>query len=243
MAAIKDENFVTTHGWMINKLNLKGNALRVYAVIYGFSQTDNNTFNGSKGYLAAWCNGSTRGVAKNIDYLLEKGYIKKIDKFIKGVKFCEYYAVELSSIVVNKVPEQEEQSSESVEQSSEKQEQSSYNNIDTIVDTIVDKIDPVFNTNKAFKKFWKRYPNKKAKPTAEKKFNTKCKDFETYKAIMFGLRKYQNSKEWKNSEFIPHPATWLNQERWNDEMEVENDKSKGYKNDYTERLRGKVKRV
>ena len=35
---MKDENYIVLQGWMINKLNLKGNELTVYALIYGYSQ-------------------------------------------------------------------------------------------------------------------------------------------------------------------------------------------------------------
>ena len=36
MAKIKNENFIAIQGWMINELQLKGNDLIVYALIYGF---------------------------------------------------------------------------------------------------------------------------------------------------------------------------------------------------------------
>ena len=36
MSEIKDENFIMIQGWMVNMLNLKGNELLVYAIIYGF---------------------------------------------------------------------------------------------------------------------------------------------------------------------------------------------------------------
>nr|DAI57620.1 MAG TPA: hypothetical protein [Caudoviricetes sp.] len=34
MSEIKDENFTTIQGWMLNRLNLKGNELIIYAIIY-----------------------------------------------------------------------------------------------------------------------------------------------------------------------------------------------------------------
>ena len=38
---IKNENYVLIQGWMINELKLKGNELLIYALIYGFSQAEN----------------------------------------------------------------------------------------------------------------------------------------------------------------------------------------------------------
>ena len=86
---IKNDNYVITHGWMINKLNLSGNNLLVYAIIYGFTQDDKHWFNGSREYLASWCNCTVRGIQKNINYLLERNLI--IKKESKGFNTpCEY---------------------------------------------------------------------------------------------------------------------------------------------------------
>ena len=74
---IKDDNYIIIHGWMINKLNLSGNNLKVYAIIYGFTQDDNQWFRGSREYLAAWCNCTVRGVQKNLNYLVENNLILK----------------------------------------------------------------------------------------------------------------------------------------------------------------------
>ena len=35
---MKDGNYYTVYGWMINQLKLKGTTLQLYAVIYGFSE-------------------------------------------------------------------------------------------------------------------------------------------------------------------------------------------------------------
>ena len=61
---IKDENYIAVQGWMRNQLKLKGNELLVYAIIYGFSQTTNQVFNGSLQYLADWCGATKQGVIK-----------------------------------------------------------------------------------------------------------------------------------------------------------------------------------
>lgn len=106
---VKSENFITIQGFMINDLNLKGNELIIYACIYGFSQAENQVFSGSLQYLADWTNSTKQGVSKCLKSLVEKGYIKKEDKYINGVKFCEYYATELNT-VYNKVAQGIQQS-------------------------------------------------------------------------------------------------------------------------------------
>lgn len=74
---IKDTNFVTIQGWMRTKLNLKGNELLAYAVIYGFSQTDGATFTGSRKYLAEWCGCSLATVDRTLNALIDKGLISR----------------------------------------------------------------------------------------------------------------------------------------------------------------------
>ena len=106
---VKDENYINIQGWMVTKLGLKGNELLIYAIIYGFSQTEDQTFNGSLQYLADWTNSTKQGVTKNLKALVEKGYIIKEDKYINNVKFCEYYATKLDT-VYNKVAQGIQQS-------------------------------------------------------------------------------------------------------------------------------------
>lgn len=87
---VKSENFVIIQGWMLNELKLKGNDLMVYAIIYGFSKSDNKCYNGSLQYLADWCNSSVNGIQKNLKNLVSKCLINKKEIYIKKVKFCEY---------------------------------------------------------------------------------------------------------------------------------------------------------
>ena len=41
---IRNENFYTVLGWMLNVLELKGNELIVFAIIYSFSQDGESDF-------------------------------------------------------------------------------------------------------------------------------------------------------------------------------------------------------
>ena len=74
---MNNNNFITIQGWMVNELNLKGNDLLVYAIIYGFSQTEGQFFTGSLQYLADWTNSTKQGIQKNLKNLIDKGLIQK----------------------------------------------------------------------------------------------------------------------------------------------------------------------
>lgn len=87
---MNDENYYVIHGWMINRLNLSGNELILYAVIYGFSQTEGNVFNGTLNYLCS-CAGCERRAALNIlQKLQEKGLIFKNKYDKNGLKNTAY---------------------------------------------------------------------------------------------------------------------------------------------------------
>lgn len=93
---VRRDNYITILGWMVTDLNLKGNELLVYAMIYGFSQTDNQNFTGSLSYFASWTNSTKQGVIKTLKVLEEKKLIEKIEKYVNSVKFCEYRATPIS---------------------------------------------------------------------------------------------------------------------------------------------------
>ena len=99
---VKRENYITVQGFMLTDLKLKGNELLIYACIYGFSQTENQVFNGGLQYLADWVNSTKQSVIKCLKSLEEKGHIIKKEKYINGVKSCEYYTTELNTLL-NKV--------------------------------------------------------------------------------------------------------------------------------------------
>lgn len=94
MSAVKDNNFVTIQGWMRTKLNLKGNELLVYAVIYGFSQADGAKFTGSRKYLAEWCGCSMATIDRTLNSLVDKGAISRTSYVTKhGYRAVEYAAI------------------------------------------------------------------------------------------------------------------------------------------------------
>tara|TARA_R110000751_G_scaffold289180_3_gene395414 strand:+ start:716 stop:1459 length:744 start_codon:yes stop_codon:yes gene_type:complete len=63
-----------------------------------------------------------------------------------------------------------------------------------------------------FNEFWKQYPKKVGKGLARKKYFLAVKTV-SHEDIMKGLARYN-----PDPHFICLPATWLNQERWDDEL-------------------------
>ena len=72
-----------------------------------------------------------------------------------------------------------------------------------------------------FDAFWQAYPNRKGKGAAAKKYEKI--DDDTHKAILLAIdaQKRFRVAAAKTGEFVPEwcmPATWLNQQRWLDEI-------------------------
>lgn len=122
MAKIKNENFIAIQGFMVKELGLTGNELIAYALVYGFSQDDESEFKGSLNYVAEWLNCSRTTAFNLLNKLADDGFIKKTEKTINGVKFCNYSAVkpddeELKKIKLRKQIRKEK---EKLERSSKK---------------------------------------------------------------------------------------------------------------------------
>ena len=99
---IKKESFFTVQAFMVNELKLKGNELLIYAIIFGFSQAENQFFTGSLNYLASWCGISSKTTVKTIlNNLIDKGLLEKEDIYKNGVKYCKYRALtEIKSVSI-----------------------------------------------------------------------------------------------------------------------------------------------
>ena len=65
-----------------------------------------------------------------------------------------------------------------------------------------------------FDLFWNLYPRKVGKPAARRAWM--ARNGAPKGVLLDGLEAWRNSEEWRDPQFIPHPATFLNQRRWED---------------------------
>ena len=72
--------------------------------------------------------------------------------------------------------------------------------------------------------FWNEYPNKVGKGKAWQAWLKLKPTNEVARKIVESVRKYRQTVSWKkdNGQFIPHAATFLNQRRFDDEVEITN---------------------
>lgn len=70
----------------------------------------------------------------------------------------------------------------------------------------------------SFTKFWEAYPRKEAKPKAYTKFAILYKDDNNIlDTILKALNWQKDTEQWQDKKYIPLPATYLNQARYDDE--------------------------
>ena len=103
-STVKNENYFQVSGWMVNELHLKGAELCVYAIIYGFSQSGEYQFTGSKQYLADFVGVTKRAIIDILANLVKKGVVEKQEVMNGNVKRSYYKALlpsEKSSLVKN----------------------------------------------------------------------------------------------------------------------------------------------
>lgn len=70
-----------------------------------------------------------------------------------------------------------------------------------------------------FEKFYEAYPKKQSKKDTEKWFIKHKPSEDQFNLMMNKLEEFKKCKQWQNKQYIPMPTTWLNQERWNDEID------------------------
>lgn len=72
----------------------------------------------------------------------------------------------------------------------------------------------------AFEVFWKLYPNKKSKKDARKAWEKLKPGAELRLTLMTALGNHRISRDWAkdDGQYVPMASTWLNGERWTDEL-------------------------
>jgi hypothetical protein len=74
-----------------------------------------------------------------------------------------------------------------------------------------------------FDRFWSVYPRKVGRAKARSTWLRLAPSDETVKAILAAVERAKKSPQWQDDggRYIPHPTTWLAQERWTDELDAQ----------------------
>ena len=69
----------------------------------------------------------------------------------------------------------------------------------------------------SFDAFWEVYPRRAGKQAAKAKWEQLAKKGVDLQAVLAGARRFAADPNLPETQFIPHPITWLNQGRWEDD--------------------------
>lgn len=74
-----------------------------------------------------------------------------------------------------------------------------------------------------FESFWKVYPRKVGKEKCRNWFKSHKPKQDLVQKMIEAVEEQKKSKQWSDPQYIPHPYTWLNQGRWEDELTTSKD--------------------
>ena len=81
------------HDFMTEQLQLKGNELLLYALVYNFSQDGNGCFYGTADYAAKKLNCTRRSIVNTFTSLVEAGLLSRSEGVHKGRATIDYVAI------------------------------------------------------------------------------------------------------------------------------------------------------
>lgn len=175
--------------------------------------------NPSQKLLAAECSMGLSTLRRHLIELQEAGFISMVHQYADNMKRPSQYIVHfktsldvLDQLWTNDHPNRMDPPSKSDGPLPPNRMIETGNINSNRNNTIVPQDDERFNT------FWNAYPRKTNKGYAKQVFKKLRVDKELLDKMVLAIGQQKQSEQWKNPQYIPHPSTWLNGERWEDEL-------------------------
>lgn len=193
-----------------------------YAVIPASVRYDSRLKPNAKllyGEITALCNKEGYCWAQN-KYFSDLYSVTKttISDWVKNLKDCGYIEVQIiyregSKEILNRYIRLSEEATQEIQNTpTQKIQKVNTTDTNTTVSTTLN-IDH-------FEAFWSAYPRKVGKAMARKAWSQKVSDDQTVMRIAVNIEQRLLQGEWSDVKFIPHPSTYLTQERWEDDLQI-----------------------
>lgn len=204
---------------------LKPNEKLLYGEITSLTNKNNECW-ATNSYFARLYNVNSATISRWISHLKEKGYVVVEFIYKNETKEIEKRVIKIIGVPINQpmntymLNNQEvliEKSKGYIQKNQEGIDKKVKENNTSINNTSIN----IKEINKErFEAFWKQYPKKVNKFKSEEWFRKNKPNEILFNYIIKKLEMFKKSKEWKkeNGKYIPHPTTWLNQKRWEDEL-------------------------
>lgn len=200
---------------------------RLYAVIYWFTKLKNERCTASNETLAKLIKSTPQTVKNSLTKLEQRKYIKRImddqNHRKEIIPLLVFARVDPSSIddggsltSDGGVTEQGREGSLTSDQNKNTKNKNTKEHSPALCAT-------TGGPDESFEEFWRAYPRKTAKVDAARSWNRLKPTVEVRTAIIAAVESWKRTDQWQREQgrFIPHPATFLNQRRWEDEIITE----------------------
>jgi len=162
--------------------------------------------------LAQLCEMTDRSIRTHIEFLINAGLLTKHDNYRdNGSQTSNSYELHLMDT---------ETPRKNLPTPLEKNSDQPQKNLPTLNLGNNNLVNEQVNIELHFDRFYQMYPRKIGKAAAKKAFFLALKKSSAQKIIDAALE-YNRACAGKEKKFIPYPSTWLNQERWDDEVEYD----------------------
>ena len=169
-----------------------------------------------------WAWASSTAEIEAVDFVLCKFFTNEGDRYVQQ-RIAEELAAYHATSETNKriAREREQKRNESLTKRARTVNEAPPNHKPLTINQEPDTPIPPAKTPGAierFSRFWSAYPKKVGKDAAQKAFDKRKPDEQLLQEMLASIEKQLSSLEWTkdNGQFIPNPATWLNQGRWKD---------------------------
>lgn len=218
-----DNHFAQIPHWVLLK-SLSSNAIHLYVILVKYANWQSKEAYPSRATLANLMGCTVRTLDRAKDELVAAGALIYKKRFIGNVPTSNLYHVITASPVEsnNSLGGVKNDTKGGVKNDTKGEVKNDILTRPIINDnqSLTKKIDSLND----FEKFWEIYPRHASKSTAMVSFQKALKKT-TLEIIIESAFKYSNDPN-REERFTAHASTWLNQERWDDDLLPSNNQSK-----------------
>jgi len=197
---------------------ISGNAVRVYGVLRRHADKDDNSCHPGRARIAKLAHISPSSVDRAIQQLVEAGFVTvhhRRDPENPDRSLSNRYVIHNEALVIHSTPP----AGDYTPPADDHTPLPLVNTPPPAGDEQTIAIEPEPKNDIYFDLFWEQYPRKASRKKAESAWRTSVRkrDIDTIMAALTA-HKRRWREEGTTSIYIPYASTWLNQERWKDEL-------------------------
>ncbi len=208
-----DLRFSIIPAWLLAS-NISDKGLRLYAVLAGYADSQTGQAYPGRALLASRMDCSVKTVDRAVQELMEIGAVTKEQRVKDGHFQSSLYTVVRVDPTSPKTQPRVTHDATPRHPRPEVASPMTHRTITTELEPQERK--PLNDIVQTFDDFWAVFPRKQGKGKAKEAFMKAVKDGAVPAEVLAGAIRYASDPNLPDPQFIPLPATWLNQERWED---------------------------